>query len=82
MISRIKRLTILNTPGLEVMDKDLIFQAIRWYPQKNVDFLDALNTAWLLNQGMKTVYTFDRRHFSRFEGIVVKVPVKTDPLSV
>lgn len=74
---RDKILTILNTPGLEVVDKDLVFQAINWYVEKNVDFLDALNAAWLLNRGVKTVYTFDRRHFSRFEGITVHVPERT-----
>ncbi|MBA4393955.1 MAG: PIN domain nuclease [Desulfobacca sp.] len=71
-----KILTILNTPGLDVVDKDLVFQAIHWYNEKNVDFLDAFNAAWILNQGMKAVYTFDRRHFTRFEGIIVKVPEK------
>ena len=71
---QVKVLAILNTPGLEVVDSDLIFQTITWYKDKNVDFLDGYNGAWLLSQGIKTAYTFDQKHFSRFEGISVKAP--------
>lgn len=69
-----KVLAILNTPGLEVADYDLILQAITWYKDKNIDFLDGYNGAWLLSEGIKTAYTFDQKHFSRMEGISVKVP--------
>lgn len=69
-----KVLAILNTPGLEVTDSDLILQAITWYKEKNVDFLDGYNGAWSVSQGMKIAYTFDQKHFSRLEGIFVKVP--------
>lgn len=72
-----KILAILNTPGIEVIDSDLILQAVTWYKEKNVDFLDGYNGAWLLSQGMKVAYTFDRKHFSRLEGITVHVPVST-----
>lgn len=69
-----KVLAIINTPGLEVVDSDLILQAITWYKEKNIDFLDGYNGAWLLSQGMKTIHTFDKKHFSRLEGISVKIP--------
>ncbi len=45
-----------------------------WYAGKNIDFIDAFNAAWLLAQGLTTTYTFDRKHFSRIEGIRVQVP--------
>jgi uncharacterized protein len=75
---RDKVLAVLNTSGLEVIDSDLIFQAIDWYAEKNVDFLDAFNASWLLKHGLKSIYTFDQRHFSRLEGITVIVPKKSD----
>lgn len=65
---------IMNTPGLEVMDSELLIQALRGYVEKNVDFIDAYNVAWMLLHGVKDVYTFDRKHFNRFEQIVVHVP--------
>jgi len=40
-----------------------------------VDYIDAYNAAWLLNQDIHTAYTFDRRHFNRFKEIEVIVPV-------
>jgi predicted nucleic acid-binding protein len=38
------------------------------------DFIDAYNAAWLLDKGIRTAYTFDRKHFARFEGMTVKAP--------
>jgi predicted nucleic-acid-binding protein len=69
-----KVLAILNTPGLEVAEGDLLLRAVYWYAHKNIDFVYAFNAAWLLDQGLSVACTFDRRHFSRIEGIGVQVP--------
>ena len=67
-------LGILNTDGLEVIDSDLILQAIVHYTDKNVDFIDAFNAAWMVKNNIDKAYTFDQKHFNRFEGIVVELP--------
>lgn len=69
-----KILAILNTPGLEVVDSDIVLQAILWHVEKSVDFIDAFNAAWMMDQEVRTICTFDRKHFNRFEGIEVMVP--------
>jgi predicted nucleic-acid-binding protein len=69
-----KVLAILNTPGLDAAEEDLLLEAIFRYADKNIDFIDAYNAAWLLAQGLTTTYTFDRKHFSRVEGVRVQVP--------
>jgi uncharacterized protein len=69
-----KVFAIVNTPGLEVAERDLVLQAIIWYAEKGVDFIDAYNAAWLLTQGMTVAYTFDRKHFSRLPGVTALVP--------
>jgi uncharacterized protein len=69
-----KVLAILNTPGLEVDDADLLLQAAVWYAEKNVDFIDAYHAAWMMKQGVETAFTFDQKHFKRFEGISVRLP--------
>lgn len=71
---RNKVLTILNTPGLVVVDSDLLAEAIFIYVDKNIDFIDAYNGCWMKDQGVTTVYTFDEKHYKRLGGIVVKVP--------
>lgn len=71
---REKILAILNTPGLEVADSDQVLQAIVWYADQNVDFIDAYNATWLLEQGTTVACTFDRKHFSRISGVTVRVP--------
>jgi uncharacterized protein len=67
-------LAILNTPGLEVAESDLLLEAATNYTAKNVDFIDAYNAAWMARQKLNIAYTFDRKHFSRFENIKVKSP--------
>ena len=67
-------LGILNTDGLEVIGSDLILPAIVHYTDKNVDFIDAFNAAWMVKNDVDKIYTFDQKHFSRFEGIVAELP--------
>jgi predicted nucleic-acid-binding protein len=67
-------LAILNTPGLEVADAEILFQAILWYVEKNVDFIDAYNAAWMSEHKLAAIYTFDQKHFKRLPGISVHVP--------
>jgi len=44
-----------------------------------VDFIDAYNAAWMLSQRMETVYSFDRRHFARLDGIIARIPDEESP---
>ena len=67
-------LAILNTPGLEVEQEHLLIQAAHWFAEKNVDFIDAYTTAWMLDNGLTEILTLDRKHFQRFEGLNVVNP--------
>ena len=67
-------LMILNTPGLEVADRDLITEAIFTYADENIDYIDAFNACWMKQQGIETIYTFDQKHYKRIQGIRAKVP--------
>ena len=71
---RDKVLMILNTPGLDVADRDLITEAIFSYVDENIDFVDAFNACWMKQQGIETIYTFDQKHYKRVQGIRVKMP--------
>lgn len=67
-------LGILNTDGLDVIDSDLVLQAIVPYADKNVDFIDAFNAAWMVKNDVDKIYTFDQKHFNRFERITAELP--------
>jgi predicted nucleic-acid-binding protein len=71
---RDKVLMILNTPGLWVEDHDLVAEAILLFAEKNVDFIDAYNACWARDRGISDIYTFDRKHYRRLEGIRVHTP--------
>lgn len=67
-------LGILNTNGLDVVDSDHILQAIIPYAEKNVDFIDAFNAAWMNKNNISKACTFGQKHFNRFEGIIAEAP--------
>jgi predicted nucleic acid-binding protein len=69
-----KVLAILNTPGLELPESNLILKSIIWYAEKNVDFIDAYNAAWMEQKGIEKIYTFDQKHFARFDDVEVMKP--------
>jgi len=71
---RSKVLMILNTPGLEIADRDLITEAIFTYADENIDFVDAFNAYWMKQQDIETIYTFDQKHYKRIQGIRAKIP--------
>jgi len=69
-----KILAILNTSGLDIPESSLILRAIIWYAEKNVDFIDAYNAAWMEQKGIEKIYTFDQKHFARFDDVKVIKP--------
>ncbi len=69
-----KAIAILNTKGLQVVDGDMILKAIFWYGEKNVDFREAFNAAWMIKNELNQAYTFDQTNFNRFEGIKAETP--------
>ena len=69
-----KVLAILNTPGLQIPEGNLLLKAVIWYAEKNVDFIDAYNAVWMEQKGIEKIYTFDQKHFARFDDIEVVKP--------
>ncbi|NJN23199.1 MAG: type II toxin-antitoxin system VapC family toxin [Acaryochloridaceae cyanobacterium RL_2_7] len=67
-------LAIVNTPGLLVADANLLVEAAINYVNKNVDFIDAYNVAWMKKSKVEKACTFDRKHFLRFDEITVVSP--------
>ena len=67
-------LIITNTPGLTIPDADMIVQAITWYVEKNVDFIDAYNAVWMNSEEISHIFTFDQKHFRRFGELTALLP--------
>ncbi len=60
---------ILNTPGVDVTEKTIIHAALKLYRKKNIDFIDAWIIEFAKERGVKTIYTFDKKHFKDIKGI-------------
>lgn len=65
---------ILATPGLEVINGDLVGKALVMYELQNIDFVDAYIAALMEKQGIKDIYSYDRKHLSRVTTINRKEP--------
>ncbi len=65
---------ILATPGLDVLNAPLVARALEFYEGKNVDFIDGYIAAVMEKQGIKELYSFDRKHVSGIEAISRREP--------
>ncbi len=69
--ARIRELVepIIAVPGLKLPRKGLYARAFDLYCQKNINFADAYNAAYMESAGLTEVYSYDS-DFDRIEGIV------------
>jgi predicted nucleic acid-binding protein len=65
---------VLATPGLTIPERPVLAEAVTAFRDSGVDFTDAWIAAVARAQGYTTVFTFDRRHFARLEGIQPEAP--------
>jgi predicted nucleic-acid-binding protein len=65
----------LHTPGIEVTEKSIIASALKFYRTKNIDLIDAWIIEFAKDRGIKTIYTFDKKHFMDVSGIETKSPL-------
>jgi len=66
--------SILATPGLEIINGDIVSGALVLYEQKNIDFVDAYIAVLMEKRGIKEIYSYDRKHLSRVKTIQRKEP--------
>jgi predicted nucleic-acid-binding protein len=56
---------ILATPGLQVINGELISRALDHYENMNVDIVDGHIAALMKKLNITDVFSFDRKHLSR-----------------
>jgi predicted nucleic-acid-binding protein len=65
---------ILATPGLETINGSLVEQALVYYENRNIDFIDGYIVALMEKRGLTGLYSFDRKHIALIPGIERKEP--------
>ncbi|MGB9736110.1 MAG: PIN domain-containing protein [bacterium] len=65
---------ILNTPGIEVTDRQVIESALLLYKSQNIDLIDAWIIEFAKDRNIKAIYTFDKKHFKRVKDIEIRKP--------
>ena len=51
---------ILKTPNIKFKGRSIIMDAINFYRDKNISFIDAYNYAYMQQYGISKMYSFDR----------------------
>lgn len=65
---------ILQTHGVEVSDKSVVSRAVVLYRDSAMDFIDAWIVAFAEGAEVRSIYTFDRKHFKSIDGIKMMHP--------
>ena len=60
---------ILATPGLEVVNRKLVQEAIGLYADARIDFIDAYIVALMGKLDIRGIYSFDKKHLSRLTAV-------------
>lgn len=60
---------IISTPGLEVINGDIVDKALNNYELKKIDFVDSYIAALMVKLNINEIYSFDRKHLSRIPGV-------------
>lgn len=60
---------ILATPGLEVVNRKLVQEAIGLYADAGIDFIDAYIVALMGKLDIRGIYSFDKKHLSRLKAV-------------
>lgn len=65
---------LLNTPGLEIQENQLIRKVLEIYRSNKIDFIDAWVLAFACQKSVSRIYTYDRRHFKGISDLEVIEP--------
>ena len=59
---------LIDADGIEMHESEIVKNALTSYRDNNVDFVDAYLAEIAFSKGPATIYTLDRKHFSRLTG--------------
>ncbi|MDO9535760.1 MAG: PIN domain-containing protein [Bacillota bacterium] len=62
---------LMDAEGINMPEKEITKKALRDYEEKNVDFIDAYLASYAFHRGPHTIYTLDKKHFSRLDGEII-----------
>ncbi|MEW6456728.1 MAG: PIN domain-containing protein [Acidobacteriota bacterium] len=65
-------ISILNTPGIQVVEKDLIYSSIKTYENKKIDFVDSWISEFAREKRIETILTFDTNHFKKIDWLNIE----------
>lgn len=65
---------IIATPGLEVINRDLVEKAVDHYLAHNIDFIDGYIAALMEKRQIEEILSYDKKHLPRIKTISRKEP--------
>jgi predicted nucleic acid-binding protein len=65
---------ILATPGLETINGQLVENAVEFYVERNIDFIDGYIAAVMGKRRITEIFSYDKKHLQRLKSITRKEP--------
>ena len=65
---------LINTPNLDIPEKQRILSALVLYGEQNIDFIDAYNAYFSKDQKISVVLTYNKKHFDRIPWLQRREP--------
>lgn len=59
---------ILNTPNIKVIEKNILFKALKVYRNYAIDFIDSYNYSFLSERGSDSILSYDK-HFDKIKNL-------------
>lgn len=56
---------IVASPAFEIKERDILLQALENFHYLNIDFIDAYIGAWMKEQNLNDIFTFNLKDFKR-----------------
>lgn len=66
--------SLVTSDGIDTEEMDIILEALLYYHDLNVDFIDAYLASHARRHPPTRIWTFDETHFRRFKEISVSIP--------
>lgn len=66
--------SLIASKAFELEEREILLQALEDYHSLNIDFVDAYIASWMEKRGIENIYTYNQKHFKKFNQITALQP--------
>jgi len=66
--------SVINTPNFNVINRNIINEALAVYVNKNIDYVDAYTAVYMKDRNLKKLCSFNKKHMGKIDWIELIEP--------